>query len=135
MHGKNYYLKGVFTSGPDPTHAHALFDRVMALSAAHSIRISLVFEYLPLTTVLAVPNDATAHVRGKRVSTVAFVSWEAGGKERLGDVRAATGEIVGMILDAERGIEAGTNTGYGNYSTRSVSLLTTPALADACLIV
>lgn len=120
MHGKNYYLKGVFTSGPDPTHAHALFDRVMALSAAHTISISLVFEYLPLTKVLAVPTDATAHVRGKRVSTVAFVSWEEGGRERLGDVRAATAEIVAMILEAEREVfrkvDAETNTGYGNYS-------------------
>ena len=119
MHGKNYYLKGVFTTGPIPSHAPALFNRLMEICDTQKLNITLMFEYIPIQKVLSIPNDATAHIRGKRVSAVAFCTWDEGGKERLDEVRAAARELVDMILEAEKEIneiDVNTNTGYGNYS-------------------
>ncbi|KAI0052753.1 FAD-binding domain-containing protein [Auriscalpium vulgare] len=112
-HGRNYYMKGIYTSGPSVPVSEELLQRVAALSAAHGITLFLAFEFFPTGKILTIPNDATAHIRGARVSTLIFSAWDDG--DKLPAVRASANELMDVILKGETKLSERENTGYGNY--------------------
>ncbi|KAI0052752.1 FAD-binding domain-containing protein [Auriscalpium vulgare] len=115
-YGRNYFMKGIFTSGPRVGLPEAVLERICALSDADlDQRFAVFFEYIPSAKVLAVPNNATAHVRGSRVSTLVFGAWDDSVEATLPVVRASANDIIDTILKSETDIASEANTGYGNY--------------------
>ncbi|KAI0066973.1 hypothetical protein BV25DRAFT_1795862, partial [Artomyces pyxidatus] len=115
IHGNNYFMKGIFTSGPQQGVPQELLARIRHLSAKHDLGLVTFFEYLPTRKVLSVPNSATAHIRGSRVSTLVVCTWAHSATDRLPTVRKAVNELVEIIRSSEKRLPADTNTGYGNY--------------------
>ncbi|TFK39101.1 hypothetical protein BDQ12DRAFT_734969 [Crucibulum laeve] len=113
-HGKNYYMKGVFTSGPLPDCAQQMMDYVTELSEQLEISLTFMFEYLPTKKVLSVPSDETCHIRGDRVSCVAFAAWDAD-KTPKGDLKSSLAKLVDILAASEKRLPFASNTGYGNY--------------------
>jgi hypothetical protein len=65
VHGKNYYMKGVFSSGPQLEVADKLVSRLPQLSCRkRRANLTVVYELIPTKKILSVPNHATAHIRG-----------------------------------------------------------------------
>ncbi|TFK31887.1 FAD-binding domain-containing protein [Crucibulum laeve] len=113
-HQKNYYTKGVFTSGPLSDCAQQMMDYVTELSQQLEISLTFMFEYLPTKKVLSVPNGETCHIRGDRVSCVAFATWDAD-KTPKGDLNSTLTKLVDILATSEKTLPFASNTGYANY--------------------
>ena len=115
-HGKNYYMKGVFSSGLQADVADKLVSRLPQLSAESGINFFVVHEFVPTKKILTVPNHATAHIRGSRVNVLILATWESKDTNILDTVRNTANEIGRILLEGEKIIPESLNIGYGNYS-------------------
>ncbi|KAH9965223.1 FAD-binding domain-containing protein [Russula dissimulans] len=117
QHGKNYYVKGVFSSGIQLDVAEKLASRIPELTKGRYVSLTVVHEFLPTKKILSVPSDATAHIRGPRANILLLAGWPGDGKDtdKLDVVRSATTELRQIIIQGERDIPESRNTGYGNY--------------------
>jgi len=102
QNGGRYY---VFSSGPQVDVTKVLMSRIPELTARTGI-------------TLAVPNNATAHIRGSRVIVLILAAWNNEDPNKLDEVRSATTELRRILLQGERTIPESLNTGYGNYGER-----------------
>jgi hypothetical protein len=115
MHGNNYYLKGIFSSGLQVEVAEHLMSRLPELSASSGVNLYTVFELFPTKRILSVPNNATAYTRGSRVNVLLAGAWTDKDANKLDAVRSATAEFSRIIVESEKAIPKSVNTGYGNY--------------------
>ncbi|KAF8883985.1 hypothetical protein BD779DRAFT_1674294 [Infundibulicybe gibba] len=114
-HGRNCYMSGAFVTRPNHNLAAAALDQVNEI-ANKDVTAGILFEYISVAKILRVPNTATAHIRGRRISCVAFGLWDEGGEERLPEVKTGVGKMVDVLLQSsERHLPRAENTGYGNY--------------------
>jgi len=88
------------------------------LSKNTGLKLFTVFELIPTNKVLAVPNHATAHIRGPRVNVGVMASWPAKDANKLDVARSATEELGRIVIEGEKIIPKSENTGYGNYGER-----------------
>jgi hypothetical protein len=116
--GNNYYMKGVFTSGPQVEVAENLVSRLPELSARSGINLYIAFELFPTKKLLSVPNHATPHIRGSRVNVLLGGIWTDKDPNKLDAVRSVTAELARIIIQGEKIIPESVNTGYGNYGER-----------------
>jgi len=119
-HGNNYYLKGVFSSGPRVDVAEDLVSRLPELSAKSGVNLTVLYELISVTKVLSVPNHATAHIRGRRISVLIIAAWNDKDTDKLDTVRSATSELRRIVVRGERDIPESENTGYGNYNSEEI---------------
>jgi hypothetical protein len=115
MHGNNYYLKGIFSSGLRVEVAENLMSRLPKLSVSSGVNLYTVFEMFPTKRILSVPNNATAYIRGSRVNVLLAGAWSDKDANKLDAVRSATAEFSRIIVESEKAIPELANTGYGNY--------------------
>jgi hypothetical protein len=120
QHGKNYYVKGVFSSGIQLDVAEKLASRIPELTKGRYVSLTVVHEFLPTKKILSVPSDATAHIRGPRANILLLAGWPGDSEDtdKLDVVRSATTELRQIIIQGERDIPESRNTGYGNYGER-----------------
>jgi hypothetical protein len=118
VHGSNYYLKSVFQSGPRPDIIKRVFKRVCELNAVpgNEIQHNYLFEYVPHRTVLTVPADATAFLRGHRGTTACALKWPRNTPRNTGAARCAAQELTDIVAHAEAQVSGENNSGYGNLS-------------------
>ncbi|KAI0263529.1 hypothetical protein BC834DRAFT_971227 [Gloeopeniophorella convolvens] len=102
-HGQNYYLKSAYQNGPQP-------DVVKRIEHCY------VFEYVPYRNVVSVPQDATAHLRFPRTTTVCFLKWPKNSPEAEQAAKLHARELTDLVADAVQ-LPGVSNTGYGNYSS------------------
>jgi len=131
VHGKNYYMKGVFSSGPQPDVADTLASRLPELSAECGATLHVVHELVPMEKVLSVPNHATAHIRGSRINVLIIASWESKDAKILDAVRKATNEIGRILVQGEKVIPESDNVGYGNYTSEEIVAGSSGSKVDA----
>ena len=116
-HGKNYYMNGVFSSGPKADVARTLVSRLPEISKESSANFTVVYELLPKEKTLSVPINATAHVRVPHFNVLVISTWNDKDTPNKVDVlRSATAELARIVLQGEKVITDQLNTGYGNYS-------------------
>ncbi|KAH9975379.1 hypothetical protein BGW80DRAFT_1473780 [Lactifluus volemus] len=119
-HGHNYYMKGVFASGPEADVVKKLVSRIPELSKQSGVKLNVLYELVSTNKVLSVPNHATAHIRGSRISILIVASWDDKATDKLDAVRSAAIELRDIILQGERIIPESQNTGYGNYASEEI---------------
>ena len=123
-HGQNFYLKSAFLSEPTLDVVDNLVKKVNELNAVpgNVIEHGYMFELFPIDTVLSRSEDATAHIRAKRFTTGCMVKWQDSLNTSIVEQAAkrAAHELTGIVAKAEG---AETNTGYGNYSEQSKTLV------------
>jgi hypothetical protein len=117
-HGNNYYMKGVFSSGPRVDIAENLASRLPEISARNGVQLVAVFELISTKKVVSVPNNATAHIRGSRVNVLLMATWTDKDTNKLDAARSGTSELSRIIIQGEKVIPESANTGYANYSER-----------------
>jgi hypothetical protein len=108
-------MKAAFASGPQVDVAENLVSRLPELATKSGVKLTVVYELLPMKKVLSVPNHATAHIRGSRVNVLILAAWDDKTTDKLDAVRSATAELARIVLQGERVIPESQNTGYGNY--------------------
>jgi hypothetical protein len=108
-------MKGVFASGPEADVVKKLVSRIPELSKQSGVKLNVLYELVSTNKVLSVPNHATAHIRGSRISILIVASWDDKATDKLDAVRSAAIELRDIILQGERIIPESQNTGYGNY--------------------
>jgi len=121
--GSNFYIKGIFSSGPQVGVAEKLVSRHPELSKNSGLNLITLFELIPTNKVLTVPNNATAHIRGPRVNVAVMASWPGTDKDanKLEAARSAAAELSRIVIDGETIIPESENTGYGNYTSEEVT--------------
>jgi hypothetical protein len=127
VHGKNYYMKGVFSSGLQTDVAEKLASRLPQIFAESGINLTVVFEFISTKKIISVPNHATAHVRGSRINVLIITSWDSKDKNILDTVRNAANELGRILLQGEKIIPESLNVGYGNYNPEEIE----SAVADS----
>jgi FAD/FMN-containing dehydrogenase len=120
-HGNNYYMKGVFSSGPQVDIAKKLVSRLPELSKESSANFTVVYELLPREKTLSVPNNATAHIRASLSNVLLFASWNDKDTNKLDVLRSATTELARIVLQGEKVITEQLNIGYGNYNSEDIA--------------
>lgn len=93
-----------------------LASRLPEISAKSGVNVTVLFELFSTRKVLSVPNDATAHIRGPRVSILLLASWTDKDATKLDAARNATAELSRIVIEGEKIIPESINIGYGNYS-------------------
>lgn len=96
--------------------AEKLASRLPEISARSGVNLTILFELFSTKKVLSVPNHATAHIRGSRISVLLLASWTDKDATKLDAARNATAELSRIIIEGEKIIPESTNIGYGNYS-------------------
>ncbi|KAI0278292.1 FAD-binding domain-containing protein [Russula aff. rugulosa BPL654] len=119
-HGKNYYMSGVFSSGPQLDAAKNLVSRLPSLSKESSTNFSVVYELLPREKTLTVPNNATAHTRRPLYNVLVLGTWEDKDPNKHDVLRNAASELGRIVLQGEKVITEHYNDGYGNYNAEYV---------------
>jgi len=120
VHGKNYYMKGVFASAPQRDVAEKLVSRLPQLSAESGAQLFVMHELIPTSKMISVPNNATAHIRGARINVLIVSTWESKDPNALDAVRKAANELAGIVVQGEKVIPESLNVGYGNYSPEEI---------------
>ncbi|KAH9177610.1 FAD-binding domain-containing protein [Lactarius sanguifluus] len=120
VHGKNYYMKGVFTSGLQADVADKLVSRVPQLSAESGANFTVLYELVPTNKILTIPNHATAHIRGPRINVLIMASWDNKDTNVLDTVRNTANELGQILLSGEKTIPESLNVGYGNYNPKYI---------------
>ncbi|KAI9455345.1 FAD-binding domain-containing protein [Lactarius psammicola] len=115
-HGKNYYMKGVFSSGLQADIADKLVSRLPQLSAESGINLTVLHECIPTNKILTIPNHATAHIRGHRLNVLILATWDSKDANILDTVRNTANELSRVLLQGEKNIPESLNVGYGNYN-------------------
>jgi hypothetical protein len=95
--------------------AEKLMSRHAELAKNSGLKLITVFELIPTNKVLAVPNYATAHIRGPRVNVGVMASWPDKDANKPEAARRATDELARIVIEGEKIIPKSENTGYGNY--------------------
>ncbi|KAI0663139.1 FAD-binding domain-containing protein [Cubamyces menziesii] len=117
--GQNAYMKGAFVPLTlTSSHLTRVFARCTALSTPGAFAVNLLLEYFPLRAANAVPDGATAYVRGLTANALCLVIAANDGEEVRRYMQDAARELIGMF--AERPED---NMGYGNYSPDSDALV------------
>ena len=98
--------------------AEALVSRLPEISAKSGVNVTIVFELISTKKILSVPNNATAHIRGPRVSVLLLALWTDKDANKIDAARSAAAELSRIIVQGEKIIPESVNTGYGNYSKR-----------------
>jgi hypothetical protein len=98
--------------------AEKLLARHPELAKTSGVNLITLFELIPTKNVLAVPNNATAHIRGSRVNVGIMASWPDRDANKLEAARRATAELGRIVIEGEKSIPESENTGYGNYGKR-----------------
>jgi len=119
--GTNFYIKGIFASGPQVEVAEKLVSRQPELSKNSGLTVMTVFELISTKKVMAVPNSATAHIRGSRVNVGVMASWPGKDVNKLDEARSVTAELTRIIIEGEKIIPESENTGYGNYASDEIT--------------
>jgi len=114
--GRNYYMSGVFSSGPQVDAAQNLVSRLPSLSKESNANFTIAYELLPKEKTLTVPNNATAHLRGPLFNVLVLVTWEDKDPNKLDVLRNASSELGRIVTQGEKVITEHNNTGYGNYN-------------------
>ncbi|RXW25440.1 hypothetical protein EST38_g388 [Candolleomyces aberdarensis] len=109
-YGKGYYLKGVTQSSPDHRSISEVLDRSAKIAAEGIFRPALIYEYLPLEKVNAVPIPSTAFRRQFGSNILTSISWE-GSLERTNGARDVAKELIDIVMRGEGAEELG----YANY--------------------
>jgi hypothetical protein len=119
-HGSNYYMKSVNQSGPQPEVSRRVFDKVSELNGApgNEVQHFHIFDYLPLRTVLSVPEDATAYPRSNHIMTGAVLKWakDLNSPNVKEAAKRAVHGLTDIIAEAETQVSGESNLGYGNFS-------------------
>ena len=123
VHGKNYYMKAVYSSGPQADLADKLMSRLPQLRAECGANITVAYEFLPMKKILSIPNDATAQIRGSHINVLVISDWENKDTDILDKVRKATSELCQILRQGEKIIPESLNVGYGNYSKHGIMMV------------
>jgi hypothetical protein len=110
-------LKGVFSKGPQVEVAENILSRLHEISARDGVRLITIFELISTKKILSVPNNATPHIRGSRISVLVMATWDKD-TDKLDAPRSATSELSRIIIDGEKVVAEAASIGYGNYSER-----------------
>jgi len=121
QHGSNYYMKGVYSSGPQIPVTENLVSRLPELSASTGLRLVVVYEFFPTKKYLSVPNNATAYIRESRLNVLLLAVWDPKDTDKLGVVRSATSELARIIVDGEKTRPKAPDAGYGNYDSEDIA--------------
>src|SRR5260221_1570860 len=115
--GSNYYRKSVSQSGPRPEVSRRVFDNLSELNGApgNEVQHFYIFDYLPLRTVLSVPEDATAYLRSHRTMTGAALKWAKNSPSVEEAAKRAVHELASIVAEAETQVLGESNMGYGNF--------------------
>lgn len=119
-HGKNYYMKGVFSSGPQAEVADKIVSRLPQVSAENGVNLTVVYELISMKKILSIPNHATAHIRGGRINVLVIAGWDNKDTITLDTVRKATNELGQILIQGEKIIPESLNVGYGNYNAEEI---------------
>ena len=95
--------------------AEKLMSRHAELAKTSGLKLITMFELISSNKVLAVPNYATAHIRGPRINVGVMASWPDKDANKLDAARRATAELTRIVIEGEKIIPKSENTGYGNY--------------------
>jgi len=124
--GGNYYMSGVFSSGPQVDAAKNLVSRLPSLSKESNANFTVVYELLPKEKTLTVPNTATAHIRPPLFNVLVLATWRDKDPNKHDVVRNASSELGRIVTHGEKVITEHHNAGYGNYNAE---YLASPASA------
>lgn len=119
--GRNYYMSGVFSSGPQVDAAKNLVSRLPSLSKESNANFTIAYELLPKEKTLEVPNNATAHTRRPLFNVLLLATWGDKDTNKLDVVRNASSELGRIVIQGEKVITEHHNTGYGNYNAEYVA--------------
>lgn len=119
--GRNYYMNGVFSSGPQLDAAKNLVSRLPSLSKESNANFTVAYELLPNKRILSVPNNATAHNRGPRFNVLVLATWGDEDPNKLDVLRNATSELGRIVIQGEKALTERHNTGYGNYNAEDLA--------------
>jgi FAD/FMN-containing dehydrogenase len=119
--GKNYYMTGAFSSGPQPDATKNLVSRLPNLAKESNAKFTIAYELLPREKTLTVPNSATAHTRIPLFNVLVLGTWEDKDPNKLDILRNATAELRRIVLQGEKVITEDHNAGYGNYTAEYVA--------------
>jgi FAD/FMN-containing dehydrogenase len=120
-HGNNYYMKGVFSSGPQADVAKNLVSRLPELSKESSANITVVYELLPKEKTLSVPRNATAHIRVPLFNVLLIATWNDKDTNKVDVLRRATNELASIVIQGEKVITEQLSIGYGNYNFEDIA--------------
>jgi hypothetical protein len=120
VHGKNYYMKGVFSSEPQLEVVDKLVSRLPQIRAESGANLTVLYELIPTKKILSIPNHATAHIRGCRINVLISADWDSKDTDILDKVRKATSDLGQIVVQGEKIIPESLNVGYGNYNTEEI---------------
>jgi len=110
-------LKGVFSKGPQVEVAENITSRLHEISARNGMKLTTIFELISTKKILSVPNNATPHIRGSRISVLIMGTWDKD-TDKLDAARSATSELSRIVIEGEKTVAESSSIGYGNYSER-----------------
>ena len=112
-HGYGVYMKSVAHNGPDFATNKRVLEKVAEMQLK-DITCTVIFEYLPQSKVMAVPNGSMAFHRTGKSNVVVSIRWD-NASDRLQDAREIANEICGAILGDKSLLNNPSSFGYGNY--------------------
>jgi hypothetical protein len=119
-HGFNYYMKSIYQSGPQPEVSRRVFDKLSELNGApgNEVQHFYIIDYIPLRTVLSVPEDATAFARSNHTKTGALLKWakDLNSPSVKEAAKRAVYELTDIVAEAEIQVLGESNLGNGNFS-------------------
>ncbi len=81
------------------------------------MKLTTIFELISTKKILSVPNNATPHIRGSRISVLIMGTWDKD-TDKLDAARSATSELSRIVIEGEKTVAESSSIGYGNYSER-----------------
>ncbi|KAM6495652.1 hypothetical protein JOM56_008358 [Amanita muscaria] len=113
-HGQGYYIKPIAHPGPDHVINQRVQSRIAELNTK-DLRITTLFEYLPLNKVMAVPNGTMAFNRTGKPTVVTLLAWDNIMKDLSQEARVVASEICASVLGDKALLNDPSSFGYGNY--------------------
>ncbi|KAG6864277.1 hypothetical protein C0993_009051, partial [Termitomyces sp. T159_Od127] len=114
FHGQGIYMKGIAHREPRYESIKKAFDHVQKVSGP-DFKANILFEYLPLAKIGAVPSDRTAFRRDPTASILVLVIWKEDTKENSDRGKSVAHELAELVVEGQQGVSPTQIMGYSNY--------------------
>ncbi|KAG6918723.1 hypothetical protein DXG01_012208 [Tephrocybe rancida] len=120
FHGQGIYMKGLAHRKPHFDSIAKAFSHVQSVSGPE-FKVNVVFEYLPLSKISAVPAGTTAFRRDPTPSVLVLGIWKEDTEENTERGRKVAHELASIVAGGQEGVTEAQSLGYSNYDAEAVS--------------
>ncbi|KAG6907434.1 hypothetical protein DXG01_008899 [Tephrocybe rancida] len=120
FHGQGIYMKGLAHRKPHFESIAKAFSHVQSLSGPE-FKVNVMFEYLPLSKISAVPAGTMAFRRNPTSNVLVLGIWKEDTEENTERGRKAAHELASIVASGQEGVTEAQSLGYSNYDAEAVS--------------